>query len=68
MLFLVQGDDHTVYLSGVHPDSPEFENNNVELTDALSCRRSPDHRLPAETLIGILENVLRDAGVEFSRG
>ena len=68
MLFLVQGDDHTVHLSGVHPDSPEFESNNVELTDAFSCRRSPDHRLPAETLIGMLENVLRDAGVEFSRG
>jgi hypothetical protein len=64
MLYIMQG-DKSIYLSGYSADSPEWEANHIELTDAFTCRSEEENRLSTEGLRNTVVNVLRDAGVQF---
>ena len=65
MLYIIQGDDNSVIISGYHPDSPEFEANSWELTDARSCNVATKHRLPGSTLRNVIVNIFKDAEISF---
>ena len=69
MLFIHVRDAFSVSLSGHDPDEDEdlWEKNAVVVVDERSARYAAAHRLPGETLAGILENVFRDAGIEVKR-
>ena len=65
MLYIMQGDDHSIIISAYHPDSELFDNNHWELTDNHSHLFSPSHRLPAQSLLNCIGNILKDAGIAF---
>ena len=65
MLYIMQGDDHSIIISAYHPDNELFENNNWELTDNHSHLFSSSHRLPAQSLLNCIGNILKDAGIDF---
>ena len=69
MLFINVRDAFSVSLSGHDPDENEdlWEKNSVVVVDERSAHSAAEHRLPGETLAGILENVFRDAGIAFKR-
>ena len=66
MLYIMQGDDHSIIISAYHPDNELlFECNHWELTDNHSHLFSPSHRLPAQSLLNCIGNILKDAGIAF---
>jgi len=68
MIYIFEGPDNSLIISGYHPDDPLFENNHTELADQRMSHlpvNSP-HRLHYEGLRNTVTNILRDAGAEFT--
>lgn len=61
----MQGDDNSIIISAYHPDNELFEKNSWELTDNHSHLFKPSHRLPAQSLLNCIGNILKDAGIAF---